>query len=76
MTACLNPETNTVTIAHDIVDGLAGFKGGYNVKLHGLPKYNFNVQADTADKAHALALKTAQSEGKCLKVTGATIQAR
>ena len=76
MTACLDPETNIVTIAHDIAGGLAGFEGGYSVQLHGLPKYSFNVQADTADRAHALALKTAQSEGKCLKVTGATIQAR
>lgn len=46
----------------------------YRVELHGMPEWRFVVDAETADTAHAMALQTAQTEGKCKQNTGATIQ--
>ena len=63
-----------ITIANDIAQAMSGITKGYSVVLHGLPKFTTRVEADTPDQAHDIALKLAQSEGLCLKLTGATIQ--
>ena len=67
---------DTVRITDNIIDGLAGFKGGYSVKLHNQPGIKYQVQAANMDQACKLALKCAQAEGFCRVLTGTTSQAR
>ncbi|HSW45463.1 MAG TPA: hypothetical protein VLM89_07825 [Phycisphaerae bacterium] len=69
-------EGMTITMSDDIARALAGFDGGYTVRLHGLPGFVFEVDAETADKAHAAALAAARKEGYCLRNAGADVQGR
>ncbi len=67
---------NYVQVSENIAHALAGFDGGYRVRLHGLPEIEFAVEAPSIDRAQEMALQVARKEGKCTTNSGATIQAR
>ena len=53
---------NTINVSNDMLKAFKGITEGYSVTLHALPNIVFHVDAQTADKAHALAYAVAKKE--------------
>lgn len=67
-------EGDTVRISDNFVEAMAGIKRGYRVHLHSLPKYVFEVSADSGDEAIKLCVVLCRKERQVLSTDAATFQ--